>query len=206
MMEYNDYELVELAQEHNEDAINILHDKYKPLITKKSKEAYRFLVNKGVELSDVIQEATIGFEEAINDFNQNDGVLFYTFVNICIDRQIKTILIKFNRNKYKFLNEAISFDFFDEDGENKSILDYISKEDDNPEFDLISDESFQELYDSIMLELSDIEKQVFELRVDGYNYQEISKMVSKDMKSIDNTLRRIKAKIKKMLEDEDKDI
>ena len=205
-MEYNDYELVELAQEHNEDAINILHDKYKPLITKKSKEAYRFLVNKGVELSDVIQEATIGFEEAINDFNQNDGVLFYTFVNICIDRQIKTILIKFNRNKYKFLNEAISFDFFDEDGENKSILDYISKEDDNPEFDLISDESFQELYDSIMLELSDIEKQVFELRVDGYNYQEISKMVSKDMKSIDNTLRRIKAKIKKMLEDEDKDI
>ena len=30
--EYNDYELVALAREGNEDAINIIYQKYKPLI------------------------------------------------------------------------------------------------------------------------------------------------------------------------------
>ena len=31
-MEYNDYELVSLAKEKNEEAINILYNKYKPII------------------------------------------------------------------------------------------------------------------------------------------------------------------------------
>ena len=64
-MEYNDYELVSLAQENNEEAINILHKKYKDIINTKSKKIYSYLKNTGIELSDVIQEATIGFEEAI---------------------------------------------------------------------------------------------------------------------------------------------
>ena len=31
----NDYELVSVAQEYNEDALNLLHEKYQPLINKK---------------------------------------------------------------------------------------------------------------------------------------------------------------------------
>ena len=42
-MEKNDYELVYLAQEGNEDAINLLYKKYKPIIVKKSKNAIIFL-------------------------------------------------------------------------------------------------------------------------------------------------------------------
>jgi len=38
-MEHNDYELVSLAQEGNEDAINIIYQKYRPIIIKKSKNA-----------------------------------------------------------------------------------------------------------------------------------------------------------------------
>ena len=44
---------------------------------------YNLLKNKGLELNDVIQEATIGFEEAIMGYNQDDNALFYTFAN-CI--------------------------------------------------------------------------------------------------------------------------
>ena len=39
-MENNDYEVIALAQENNEDAINIIYQKYKPLIVKKSKTAF----------------------------------------------------------------------------------------------------------------------------------------------------------------------
>ena len=39
----NDNELVFLAQEKNEQANTILHEKYKPLITKKSTRIYRYV-------------------------------------------------------------------------------------------------------------------------------------------------------------------
>ena len=64
----NDYELVSMAQEFNEDAMNMLHEKYQPLINKKSRKYFKYLHNKGIELSDLIQECMIGFEEAIHVF------------------------------------------------------------------------------------------------------------------------------------------
>ena len=39
-MEYNDYELVSLARDNNEDAINLIYEKYRPIIVKKSKLAF----------------------------------------------------------------------------------------------------------------------------------------------------------------------
>ena len=42
----NDNELVFLAQEKNEQANTILHEKYKPLITKKSTRIYRYVKGK----------------------------------------------------------------------------------------------------------------------------------------------------------------
>ena len=51
-MENNDYELVALAQENNEDAINILYQKYKPMIIKKSKIAFLQTTHHGIEIND----------------------------------------------------------------------------------------------------------------------------------------------------------
>ena len=57
----NDNELISLAREQNEDAINLLHQKYKPLITKKCSKYYKYVSGKGLELSDLIQECLVGF-------------------------------------------------------------------------------------------------------------------------------------------------
>ena len=54
--ELNDNELISLARENNEEAINLLHNKYKPLINKKCNKYYKYVSNKGIELSDLIQE------------------------------------------------------------------------------------------------------------------------------------------------------
>ena len=109
----NDYELVSSAQELNEDAINLLHEKYKPLINKKCRKYMKYLHNKGIEIADLIQECTIGFEEAIHNFNPADDVSFYTFANVCMDRQLMSELTRQNRDKHKFLNEAIPLETFD---------------------------------------------------------------------------------------------
>ena len=87
-MHENDYELVFLAQEGNEDAINAIYDKYKPIIVKKSKNAIVFVSHHGIDINDIMQEGFIGLEEAIRNFSQDTEASFYTFAMLCIDRKI----------------------------------------------------------------------------------------------------------------------
>jgi RNA polymerase sporulation-specific sigma factor len=194
----NDYELVSVAQELNEDAINILHQKYQPLINKKCRKYIKYLHNKGVEISDLIQECTIGFEEAIHNFNPSDNVSFYTFANVCMDRQLMSELTKQNRDKYKFLNEAVPLETIDEESD-INLIDFIQDNSHNPELGLLSHEEFKELYGSISKELTTLEECVFKLKLQGFGYKEIADILDKDEKSIDNAIQRIRAKIKSLM-------
>lgn len=194
-MEYNDYELVSMAQEHNELAINVLHDKYKKIIYNKSKRVYNLLKDKGLELSDVIQEATIGFEEAIMGYNQDDNALFYTFACLCIDRQLKTLIVKQGRDKHKILNEAITL----ENEEDINLYNMVS-DDVTPETELINKEEENSLHDKIVDILTELECNVFELKIQGFSYKEISDVLDIEIKDIYNAVDRIKNKINKILD------
>lgn len=198
--ELNDYELVSLAQENNEDAINILHQKYKPLIYKKSKKIYSYVSKKGIELSDIIQECMIGFEEAIKSFNPNDNVTFYTFCNVCMDRQLNSEITKLNRTKHKILNEAIPIESINDLGEEISLADFLGSDEQNPEKGLLIDENIKELVKLTKEELTSFEECVFELKLQGFEYKEIASILDKTPKAIDNALQRIRTKIKKILE------
>lgn len=197
--EFNDYELISLAREHNEEAINILYQKYRPLMLKKSRKIYPFLQNKGVELSDLIQECTIGFEEAIKNFDEKDNVIFYTFANVCMDRQLMSEVKKLNRNKYKFLNEALPLETLEDENDNSNLIDFIKNETANPESNLLNNEAYQSLYQKILTKLTPLENKVLTLKLDNYTYKEISKQLNITEKSIDNTMQRIRIKVDKIL-------
>lgn len=194
-MEYNDFELVSLAQENNEEAIEILYKKYNDLIQRKAKRVLRILKGSGIELSDIIQEALIGFDEAIRKFNQNDDTIFSTFAIICIDGRIKTFILKQNRGKYRFLNEAVNFENRDSEC---NLLDLLS---DNvtPESLLFNDVSESEIYIKIKNGLTGFEDVVFELKIQGYEYKEIANILDIDSKDIYNAINRIRIKTKKIL-------
>ena len=194
-MEYNDYELVSLAQENNEFAINILHDKYKDLIHNKAKKVYYCLKNKGLELSDVVQEAMIGFEEAINGYNQDDKALFYTFAMLCVDRQLKSLIVKHNRDKHKILNEAITLDNDDDN----TLYNFLS-DDVTPESEFFSKEEANDIYLKLKDSLTDFEEVVFELKVQGCSYSEITDVLDVDSKDVYNAVSRIRNKASKIIE------
>lgn len=194
----NDYELVSIAQELNEDAINLLHEKYQPLINKKCRKYMKYLHNKGIELSDLIQECTIGFEEAIHNFNPSDDVSFYTFANVCMDRQLMSELRRQNRDKYKLLNEAVPLETIDEE-ETPNLIDFIQDNSTNPELGLLSNEEYNELATTIIKELTPLEECVFKLKIQNFGYKEIADILDKDEKSIDNAIQRIKVKIKSLM-------
>lgn len=192
-MEYNDYELVSLAQENNDIAIDLLHKKYKDLIYNKSKKIYYCLRNRGLELSDVMQEAMIGFEEAIKAYNQDDNTLFYTFAMLCVDRQLKSLVLKQNRDKHKFLNESITLD-------NDDDLYNILSNDITPETEFFSKEEANNIYNNLKDCLTEFEELVFELKLQGCSYKEISDILDVDSKDIYNAVSRIRVKASKIID------
>ena len=186
-MEYNDFELVSLIRESNEEAREILYNKYKPIIVKKSTDQIYKLGSYGMEINDLIQEGYIGLDNAINCFNEKENTSFYTFALLCIDRQIITYIKKNTNNKAMVLNDAINLD----DGK-----EYLFRDNTDIEGSFINKEDVKEFINLICDSLSDIEKKVFSLKLEGYDIGEIANLLNKDTKVVYNTLHRIKYKIK----------
>lgn len=190
-MELNDYELVSLAKENNDEARKLIYQKYKPIIVKKSKDAFLFTSHHGIDINDIMQEGYIGLEEAIRGFSEKDGATFYTFAVLCIDRKIKNYIKSTLQNKNKFLNEAITID---------ERLENIISDSCNIEDSFMYKIKKEDLKSAIKKELTDFENKVFDLRLENYTTEEIAKKLNKDIKSIYNSFHRIKQKIKKILE------
>ena len=193
-MEYNDYELVSLAQEGNVNAIDIIYKKYMPIIVKKSKTSIFSIKNHGIEINDIMQEGYLGLDEAIKNFSQDDGATFYTFANLCIDRKISNYLRGLSSNRNKLLDEAI---FIDDNIENL-ITDKSSIED-----EFINNNAKEDIINKVKVSMTVFEKKVFDLFLEGYNFSEIAIKLDKDIKSIYNTFDRIKHKVRNVMKKND---
>ena len=196
--DHNDYELLYLVSENNEDANEIFFDKYKSIVELKAKKLYPYVMNKGYELNDLIQEGMIGLSQAINDYKEQKNVQFSTFASICIERQIMTFVRDFNRQKHKILNYSLSIDStIDKKGRPLMEIAFDEKNR-NPEDSLIELDEEVEMLDKIKSVLTDKEYEVFELRLQGFSYQEMALLLNTTRKSIDGTISRIKSKISNM--------
>ena len=198
-MDYNDQELLDLISEGNEDALNILYNKYEPYINSKAKKLLNSAKNIGIDLNDLIQEGLIALNEAIKNYKLSLDTTFYTFATTCIDNKMISTMISAQRLKHKILNESISFDQELNDGSNISIENMIINKETNPENVVLSMELEKELFDNVKDVLTDFEYQVFELKYHNFNYKEIASILDKDLKSVDNALQRMRTKISKIL-------
>ena len=198
--EYNDYELISIVSENNEEALELLLNKYQPVIKYIANKKLKIASNLGMDISDLYQEGMIGLVEAIRDFKEIKGVTFYTFANLCIDRQINSALTKHNRNKDKILNSAVSLDKKIADSD-KTLLEIIEPVNEITQLhEIIALESDEELFTNIKNKLSDFEKQVFDLKINNYSYDEIEQKLNVSSKRIYSAMRRIKDKIKVTLD------
>lgn len=151
---------------------------------------------------DLFQEGVIGILQACKNYN-GDNLFedrFDPFVKMCIKRQIIDALKKANTQKNKALNEAVSIINVDGNGEEKSVLDSMldrSGKISNDPLDLfINREKYEEGIAKCNERLSEFEKLVLDRYLLGEKQSEIAKVLGRDVKSIDNTIQRIKSKVK----------
>ena len=202
--DYNDNELIYLIYDFNEDANRILHEKYYKIIKIKVAK-YRALAKRiGLDTCDLMQEGLLGLEEAINSYRDNKDMKFSSFANMCIERQILSVLNYHSRKKHTFLNDSCSIDVEDEKG--RTMLDYSLKSDIDPLMMREKEEEKNSIYDLMTKDLSKLEKEVFELKLNGLDYREIARLLNKSYKSIDSALQRIRVKLKKILNEMGKNI
>lgn len=200
--DYNDNELIYLIYDFNEEANRILHEKYYKIIKIKVAK-YRALAKRiGLDTCDLMQEGLLGLEEAINSYRDNKDMKFSSFANMCIERQILSVVNYHSRKKHTFLNDSCSIDAEDEKG--RAVLEYSLKSDIDPLVMMEKEEEKNSIYDLMTKDLSKLEKEVFELKLNGLDYREIARLLNKSYKSIDSALQRIRVKLKKILNEMEK--
>lgn len=193
-----DEDVVEAVRGGSSEALEHLINKYRNFVRAKARSY--FLI--GADREDIVQEGMIGLYKSIRDFRGDKLSSFKAFAELCITRQIITAIKTATRQKHIPLNSYVSLDkpIYDEDSD-RTLLDVIcgSKMSD-PEELIINQEEFNGLEDKMGEILSDLERRVLMLYLDGRSYQEIAVDLDRHVKSIDNALQRVKRKLERYLE------
>jgi len=163
------------------------------------KVCHKFFIVGGTK-EDLFQEGVIGAIEACKNYNGESLFedKFDPFVKLCIKRQIIDAIKKTQAKKNLALNSSVPIITFDESGEEISKLDTIIDRTNicDPLEIFIDREKFNEKLKICERELSEFEKIVLSHYLAGEKQSEIAKKLGKTVKSIDNTLQRIKTKVK----------
>lgn len=192
----NDYELLYLVGENNEEVYNSIYAKYKPLIHKMAKTLCENYKSALVEYDDLFQEGMYGLNNAIKNFNGKSGSLFYTLAKLCISREMNGYITKMLRGKNIILSSAVSFDTPITNG--FVVEDTLYSHDDSVEFKFESIEMEKYILD-LKYELKDEYMPVYELKLNGFSNATIANLLDLRYKDVDNYLRSIKKTLRRKI-------
>jgi RNA polymerase sporulation-specific sigma factor len=179
----NDYEILYMVCDNNEDSFGILLKKYQPLIYKIVKEYLKFFKKFGYELDDLMQLGYITLYNTSLKYDIYNHSLFYSYFKKALNNMIISNIRCNKTNKKEILNEALSYDAFIPNSDIRYI-DIIPGSDKR-----IVKESELVLFKNSM---PAILSYIFELYYNGYNKEEISILLDEEVNIIKKNFNRIK--------------
>ena len=193
---YTDEELIAKLRGGEKEIEDYIMRKYMPLVRKCTNTMYLI----GGEKEDLIQEGMLGLVKAVRDYNPEKEAMFFSFAELCITRQLHSVITASNRKKHAPLNNYISFSNQDtEEGMDLELM--VTEQTISPEQILIEKERKEEFFHKLEEMLSPMEKKVLYLSREGHDYLQIAELMQKSPKSIDNALQRIRGKGKSLTEE-----
>jgi RNA polymerase sporulation-specific sigma factor len=197
-MDFNDEELTLMFSENNEDAKNVLFEKYSYIIEIIMAKYKKSIYALGLDYSEVKQEAMLAFTDALIRYNSEKESSLPTFISVVVERKVQNCIRKAETIKQKVHNESYSIDY-EYEAFKKPLTEIIADTSKEPLENLENRENYEELVKKINSALSPFEKDVYELLINEFNYQDIAKILNKEPKQIDNTIQRIRCKIKDLI-------
>lgn len=198
MHEYPDAELINMVSENSEEASDLLYDKYSYIVDIIYNKYKRSAYILSVDLNELRQEAMVGFSDALINYNDSRNASLATFITLCVERRVQKYLKKADTNKNRIFREAYSLEHaYDENS--VPLKDMISDPNADPSLRVEDQENVINLKERIDDILSPFEREVYELLINDINYIDIASILNKTPKQIDNTIQRIRTKIKDII-------
>ena len=194
--------ILKKAQSGDNEAINLILEEYSKLLSFNAQKYYLI----GAEQEDLVQEGILGLLKAIKFYDETKSS-FSSFAFLCIRREMISAIRKANTQKNMMLNEALKTNAILEDSvyfddEKHNINNYKSPVS-NPEEVYLLKEEIEEFKNFSESNFSKFEKEVLTYLIRGYSYREIATILSKNLKSIDNTIQRIRKKSEEWIKEEE---
>ena len=149
---------------------------------------------------DLFQEGMIGLFKACKSYKSEDGYnsdKFKSFAKLCIKRQIYDAIKHANKKNNLPLNNYVPINKTNSEHQEYDREDLLQIEEEyNPEDLFIDKETHDEKIQLCKSKLSEFENKVLDLYLSGERQSEIAKILNKEVKSRDNTIQRIKSKLK----------
>lgn len=174
-------ELIALAKSGNDAAFETLCIKYSGLINSMSAKYSNMCPPDVSQHEDFQQEAKMAFYKAVVNYDGGEkGVVFGAYAKVCIrNRLVSCIRVLTSKKRRR------------EDAEEKY--------DDGLQENVLTHELGEQMKEAARNLLSPYEKKVFTLYATGRKAKEISAVLGKSKKSVDNTIYRIKSKLKRTI-------
>lgn len=189
--EFSDETLCSMAADGDRIAEEVLAARYSRLV----RICARPYFLAGGDSEDLIQEGMIGLLSAIRGFRPEREAVFRTYAEVCIRNRLYSAVKSAAREKHGPLNQSVSMETSLCDGSVKEYPYTLESEPGvDPEDMLISREDRKAQMGALLERLSEFEKRILKLYLDGLPCGEIARRVGKPPKSVDNAVQRIRRK------------
>ena len=177
----NNIELILQVREGNDVAFSQMCDQYKNLIDSMSRRYSTLCADEFTLQEDFLQEAKMAFYNAIIRYDvDNTSVTFGAFAKVCIKNRLISCIRRQNSQKRR-----------KGEGDAETPVEWSLQE------TVVRRELGEKLISVAEDILSKYEKRIFSLYLEGRKAKEISQIINKSEKSINNAIYRIRLKLKK---------
>lgn len=174
--------LAALSKKGDEKAFEEITIRYIKLICTVAKEYNAY----GYETQDFVQEGLLAFLVACKTYCADSGSSFKNYAVKCAKNRFKDIIKKANSKGAVPTKDIVSMDSLEHEEDNlQNVEDYV-----------LEREYLKTLMNHISSMLNFSENQVFTMYIQGYSYKDIAQKLNLTTKQIDNTLQKIKRKLR----------
>lgn len=184
--ELNDNEILYMIND-SDNYLEILLEKYKPLISKICKKYLKLGKRVGLEYDDLMQIANISLIKCIKNYKDSLNTSFYTYIIKCITNSLKTELRKELTLKRKILNNSLSIDEIIQ-GTDITLLDITKNEKVIDPFDCLVIEEKEEKYIRFINSLPFEVAVIYEMKNNGFTTIEISNFLDIDKEKVTKSI------------------
>lgn len=151
------------------------------------------------EVEDAKQAVRLGCLSAVDTFRPDKDSSFRYFAKMCAEREVRSMVRKERSKGLSSHYRSVSLDQVQvRESEGIYLVDTI--ENHYPEYNptwCIEKSNAEYMLNEYMQMLNEMERKICYLRLEGYSYKEIAKLLDMSCKCVDNTVQRVRRKLQR---------